>query len=112
MTNTDFFADHAAALALDLSKGGIEGEEARTLAEVIERLFDHSAAAVGDLRRSTAEADPLCAGLKLFLSSIDEIEQARETRRGELRETLGASSAGPVPVKGSAKTGAPGRERR
>lgn len=112
MSDVDYFANHNATLVSELSSRGVEGEEMRTLTDVIERLFDRGAAAVGELRSSAAEADPLCVGLKLFLSSIDTIEQARETRRTEMRETLGASLAGSAPQKGSAKIGAPDRERR
>lgn len=59
--------------------GAGEEEEARgALVDVLDRLLDRGVVIFGDLRVSVADVDLLFVGLKVFISSIDTIEDARE----------------------------------
>lgn len=50
-----------------------------TLVDVLDRLLDRGVVVFGDARISVANVDLVFVGIKLILSSIDTIEDARAT---------------------------------
>ncbi len=87
MTLDAFFQDTD---ALGFGAGEDDAAERRgALLEVLDRLLDRGVVVVGDLRISVADVDLLFVGVKLFVSSIDRIEDARDKARA--RATGGAS---------------------
>lgn len=71
---------------------GADAEEGRgALLDVLDRLLDRGVVVVGDLRISVADVDLLFVGLKLFVSSVDAIEDAREAALARAGRREGAS---------------------
>lgn len=56
------------------------GEDEATLVDVLDRLLDRGVVVSGELRVSVADVDLLFVGVRLFLSSVDAIEDARDRR--------------------------------
>ena len=75
MTLDAFFQDTD---TLDFGEEGAKDDARGTLLEVLDRLLDRGVVVVGDLKISVADVDLLFVGVKLFVSSIDTIEDARE----------------------------------
>lgn len=56
-----------------------------TLADVLDRLLDRGVVISGDIRISVADVDLCFLGLKVILSSIDTIEDARRQAMESMR---------------------------
>ncbi len=66
---------HATPSVLSMMEAQPHDED--TLVDLLDRLLDKGVVISGDLRISVAEVDLIFVGLKLFVSSVDTIENAR-----------------------------------
>lgn len=55
-------------------------DDETTLVDVLDRLLDRGVVVSGELTVSVADVDLLFVGVRLFLSSVDTIEDARATK--------------------------------
>lgn len=83
--------------ALDSSHLSLADEREGSLVDVLDRLLDRGVVIYGDLRISVADVDLLFVGLKVFVASIDTMEQTREASiaaaRAAARDALHQSDA-------------------
>lgn len=76
MTKPNLASDPAPGLAVAYADPALDDED--TLVDLLDRLLDKGIVAAGDLRLSIADVDLIFVGLKLFVSSVDTIEDMRE----------------------------------
>ena len=67
-----------------------QAEVSPALVDVLDRLLDRGVVVAGDLRISVADVDLLFVGLKLFLASVDTMEDARAAQIEQLGAGVGA----------------------
>ncbi len=64
-----------------LSMMEAQPQDEDTLVDLLDRLLDKGVVVTGDVRISIADVDLIFVGLKLFVSSVDTIEEARSAAR-------------------------------
>ncbi len=76
MTASHAAPDSAIGPAVAYADPALDDED--TLVDLLDRLLDKGIVVAGDLRLSIADVDLIFVGLKLFVSSVDTIEDMRE----------------------------------
>lgn len=63
-------------------------DDDRSLVDVLDRLLDRGVVVAGDIRISVADVDLLFVGLKVFLASVDTMEDARAAQIEKVRADI------------------------